>query len=57
MLQAQISISFKGRPAPVLRDFRFVVTPPQAGIQAEVNAISAAVGQLADGLTSVLVGR
>jgi hypothetical protein len=40
-----------------LRNFRFVVTPPEAGIQGEVNAISIAVGQLADGLATVLVGR
>jgi uncharacterized protein len=57
VLQAQASIGFKGRPAPVLRNFRFVVTPPEAGIQGEVNAISTAVGQLADGLSLVLVGR
>jgi hypothetical protein len=57
VLQAQASVSFKGRTGPVLRSFRFVVTPPAAGIQGEVTAISSAVGQLADGLTSVLVGR
>ena len=57
VLQAQASVSFKGRGAPVLRSFRFVVTPPAAGIEAEVTAISTAVGQLADGLASMLVGR
>jgi uncharacterized protein len=57
VLQAQASVSFKGRPGPTLRNFRFVVTPPEAGIQGEVNAISIAVGQLADGLATVLVGR
>ena len=57
VLQAQASVSFKGRPAPVLRSFRFVVTPPTPDIQGEVNAISTAVGQLADGLASMLVGR
>ena len=57
VLQAQASVSFKGRPAPVLRSFRFVVTPPAAGIPGEVAAISTAVGQLADGLASMLVGR
>jgi hypothetical protein len=57
VLQAQASVDFKGRPGPVLRSFRFVVTPPAAGIQGEVTAISSAVGQLADGLASVLVGR
>jgi hypothetical protein len=55
VLQAQASVSFKGRTAPVLRNFRFIVTPPEAGIQGEVNAISTAVGQLADGITSMLV--
>jgi uncharacterized lipoprotein YmbA len=57
MLQSQASVSFKGRPRPVLRNFRLVVTPPEAGVQGEVNAISTAVGQLADGLAAVLVGR
>ena len=54
VLQAQASVDFKGRPGPALRSFRSVVTPPEAGIQGEVNAISTAVGQLADGLTSML---
>jgi uncharacterized protein len=57
VLQAQASVSFKGRTGPVLRSFRFVVTPPAAGIQGEVTAISTALGQLADGLASMLVGR
>jgi hypothetical protein len=57
VLQAQASVNFKGRPGPVLRSFRFVVTPPAAGIQGEVTAISTALGQLADGIASVLVGR
>jgi uncharacterized protein len=57
VLQAQASVSFKGRPGPVLRSFRFVVTPPAAGVQGEVTAISTALGQLADGVASMLVGR
>ena len=57
VLQAQASVNFKGRTAPTLRSFRFVVTPPAAGIQGEVTAISTALGQLADGLASMLVGR
>jgi uncharacterized protein len=57
VLQAQASASFKGRSAPILRNFRFVVTPPAPGIQGEVTAISSAVGQLADGLASMLVRR
>ena len=57
VLQAQASVSFKGRPGPVLRSFRFVVTPPAADIQGEVTAISTALGQLADGLALMLVGR
>ncbi len=57
VLQAQASVSFKGRTGPVLRSFRFVVTPPAAGVQGEVTAISTALGQLADGLASMLVGR
>jgi uncharacterized protein len=57
VLQAQASVSFKRRPAPSLRSFRFVVSPPAPSIQGEVTAISTAVGQLADGLASMLLGR
>ena len=56
VLQAQASVSFKGRRGgPALRSFRFVVTPPAPDVQGEVTAISTAVGQLADGLASMLV--
>jgi uncharacterized lipoprotein YmbA len=55
VLMAQASVSFKGRPAPALRSFRFVVTPPAPGVPGEVTAISTAVGQLADVLASMLV--
>jgi uncharacterized lipoprotein YmbA len=54
VLLAQASVSFKKRPGPVLRSFRFAVTPPTPDIQGEVTAISAAIGQLADGLASML---
>ena len=54
VLQAQASASYKGRGAPVLRSFRFVVTPPAPGVPGEVTAISTALGQLADGIASVL---
>lgn len=58
VLQAQASVSFKGRGPPALRSFRFAVPPPAPGVAGEVSAISAAVGQLADGLASlVLSGR
>jgi uncharacterized lipoprotein YmbA len=57
VLQAQASVNFKGRPAPVLRNFRFVAAAPAPGIQGEVSAISTAVGQLADALASMLAGR
>jgi uncharacterized protein len=40
VMRAQASVRFKGRSEPVLRSFRFVVTPPAAGIEGEVNAIS-----------------
>lgn len=54
VLQAQTSVAFKGRGAPVLRGFRFAVPPPSPGVPGEVAAISAAVGQLADGLAAML---
>jgi len=55
ILQAQASVSFKGRTAPALRNFRLTVPPPAPGIPGEVTAISTAVGQLADGLASMLL--
>ena len=55
ILQAQASVSFKGRGAPLLRNFRFAVPPPAPGVPGEVTAISTAVGQLADGLASMLL--
>jgi uncharacterized protein len=57
LLQAQASVNFKGRGTPSLRSFRFSVPPPAPGVPGEVTAISTAVGQLADGLASMLVGR
>lgn len=54
VLQAQAAITTKGRGAPVTRGFRFEVPPPDAGIAGEVAAISIAVGQLADGLATIL---
>ena len=57
ILQAQASVSFKGRAPPVLRSFRFTVTPPDPGVPGEVTAISSAVGQLADGLAAMLLRR
>ena len=55
LLQAQGSVSFTGRGAPLLRSFRFSVPPPAPGIPGEVTAISTAVGQLADGLAAMLL--
>ncbi len=55
VLQAQAGVTFNGRPNPVLRSFRIVVTPQAAAVQSEVAAISAALGQLADGLAGVVV--
>jgi uncharacterized lipoprotein YmbA len=57
VLQAQASVDFGGRGAPVLRSFRFTVPPPAPGVPGEVTAISAAVGKLADGLASMLAAR
>src|SRR6266536_3437575 len=54
VLQAQASVNFKGRGAPALQAFRFAVPPSAPGVPGEVAAISAAVGQLADGLAAIL---
>ena len=55
ILQAQASVNFKGRTAPALRNFRLTVPPPAPGVPGEVTAISTAIGQLADGLASMLL--
>ncbi len=55
VLQAQASVTFKGRTEPVLRSFRFDVTPQSTGVAAGVAAISTAVGQMADGLATMLL--
>ncbi len=55
ILEAQASVGFKVRGAPALQSFRFSVTPTAPGIPAEVAAISVAVGQLADGLATMVL--
>jgi uncharacterized protein len=55
ILTAQTAVSFKGRQTPELQSFHFVVQPQAAGVPGEVAAISVAVGQLADGLSSRLL--
>jgi uncharacterized lipoprotein YmbA len=57
VLQAQAAVTFKGRPDPVLRSYRFVVAPGAPSVESGVAAISVAVGKLADGLQSVLLAR
>jgi len=55
VLLAEAAVSFKGRPTPVLQSFRLTAVPQGPGMQYEVAAISAAVGQLADGLVPMLL--
>lgn len=55
VLQAQAAVTTKGRGAPLTQSFHFDVPPPSAGVAGEVAAISTAVGQLADGLATMLV--
>jgi uncharacterized protein len=55
VLEAQASVGFKVRGAPALQSFRFSVPPSAPGIPAEVAAISVAVGQLADGLATMII--
>lgn len=57
VLQAQASVSLKGRKAPILRSFQFSVPSSAPTSAAEVAAISAAIGRLADGLAAMLGGR
>jgi uncharacterized lipoprotein YmbA len=55
VLTAQVGVTFKGRQTPALRSFHFTVQPSAPGVPGEVAAISSAVGQLADGLASMLI--
>ncbi len=55
LLQAQASVAFKGRGGPALRNFRFSAPPPAPGSPGEVAAVSAAMGELADGIAAMLV--
>jgi uncharacterized protein len=56
VLQAQAAVTVsKGRGEPVTRGFRFEIPPTDSGVGDEVAAISVAVGQLADGLATMLV--
>ena len=67
ILQAQASLSFKGRKEPVLKSFQYSVpvaaaapasaTPGASTSGPEVQAISIAVGKLADGLAAALAVR
>jgi len=57
VLEAEASLTLKGRKAPILRSFRFSVPSTARTSAGEVAAISIAVGQLADGLAAMVVGR
>ena len=55
VLQAQAAVTSKGHSDPITRSFRFEVPSTEGSIAAEVAATSSAVGQLADGLTMMLI--
>jgi uncharacterized protein len=55
ILQAQAAVTSKGRGNPITRSFRFEVPSTEGSIAGEVAATSNAVGQLADGLTMMLI--
>ena len=54
ILEAQASIDGKAQKAPVLQHFRFSVQPSGPGVQEQVAATSAALGQLADKLAPTI---
>jgi uncharacterized protein len=56
VVQAQAAVA-KGRAPPLTQSFHFEVAPPNSTAAGEVAAISAGVGQLADGLAAMLAGR
>jgi uncharacterized protein len=53
--QAAVTTTVKGHDAPVTRSFRLEIPPSDSGVGGQVAAISVAVGQLADGLATMLV--
>jgi len=57
VLQAQVSLTLRGRKVPVVRSFQYKVPSTAPTSAGEVAAISTAVGQLADGLTAMLAER
>ena len=57
VLQAQAAVDLKGQTAPLLNTFRFAIPSSSADTAAEVTAISTALGQLADGIASMLTAR
>jgi uncharacterized protein len=63
VLQAQATLTLKGRKAPAVRSFQFSVpstapaSPAATTSAGEVGAITIAVGKLADGLAAMLAGR
>src|SRR2546430_14858166 len=56
VLQAQASASFKGRAAPALRNFRFVVTPPTQGTAGGAESVNTPGGPPAPGPRAAGVG-
>jgi uncharacterized lipoprotein YmbA len=52
--QAAVTATVQGHNVPVTRAFRFEIPPSDSGVGGEVAAISVAVGQLADGLATML---
>jgi hypothetical protein len=54
ILQAQVGVSFHAKAPPTLRIFRFSVVPPTGDAGGEVAAISAALGQLSDGIAEMV---
>jgi uncharacterized lipoprotein YmbA len=52
--QAAVTTTVQGHNVPVTRGFRLEIPPSDSGVGGEVAAISVAVGQLADGLATML---
>jgi hypothetical protein len=54
VLQAQAGVLLKGRTEPIIRNFQIAFTPSGPGTDAEVAAVSQALGQLSDGLAAMV---
>jgi uncharacterized protein len=57
LLIAQASVSFKNRETEDMRSFHILQPPPSVGVEGQIAATSAALGQVADGIAGMLAAK